>query len=206
MERLPTYSRESIRDALFELTPEYDIVSQTKTIGIQKHNSANIKALPEDRDLEVTVNNIRDLNLPKPVSLYEVNDVNVASMQDGSIIGAWGDGINLVPIHSSAYPTLFLKYDAHPIVEQGNQLFMNLPLFNSESGPVNISKSVSGTRFSVATMKGESFSIFSDSCQNKSNQKVVEIAVAFDNTFCERYGNDKDKAVARESSRKDRLA
>lgn len=138
---------------------------------------------------------------PTPV-LRSGAGLTVALLADGSVLGVWGRGLSLAPLHRGEYPNVFVhspvsRTQGRADARRDHMARLQSARFEGDRAVSHVRPApavedlLSGGDVSARNSDPEQWTaarMTGDACLQRTVSKEAEVAVAFDSKLCARYG------------------
>lgn len=181
--RFPFKSNEDIRNRLFEVTKEHTLFFAGKTVHLRSETSQPNIIQP-----------IRGSRNSHQIFYRAGREFSYAYKRDGHIFALSVGNVHLVPVNQKKYPGVFINRFSTKSVGKSSKNQRNLDFIHkSIETDVNQMKNKSYASLSLPKTERNT----EESCSNLGAVRALEIAVAFDHTFCQDYGSieEADSAI-----------
>lgn len=166
----PDHPFSSLHQKLVDITSEYDLISHDLNFNLL--NRTNLHQVTYTNHPAVHMNGKPFSQTLGPIHVRIGNEITM-TMSEGRIITVVGPNIRLSPLDENRYPGVYInKYKISSSQKVGDIIVK--PPQQDRRKPMNI-------------IAANQTSAIIASCSTKSYTKVIEIAVAFDSTFCDDY-------------------
>lgn len=167
----------NIRQSIFRISPQFVLTGPGLRVQLRSTVSSRRRvSIPSS--ISISRNGRPIGSDTAEVYIYDSHGYSFAQLANGTVIELWGPNLNLIPYNEHDYPGLFVNIH-RPSLQKSILKGMN--------------RHDSATRRSSRANMNRSHIV--QRCNNSMPPKVLEIALAFDNSFCALYGRNTKRAV-----------